>query len=71
MNILTTVISFFVRVPVLSEQITFTLPKVSTAVNFLTKAFRSAIFLIPILITTVITTMRPSGTAETAKLIDI
>ncbi|MBA7634326.1 hypothetical protein ES703_41910 [subsurface metagenome] len=70
-NTFTTVISFLVKVPVLSEQITLTLPNVSTAVNFLTKAFLSAIFFIPILITTVITTTRPSGTAETAKLIDI
>ena len=39
-----TVISFCVRVPVLSEQITFVQPKVSTAESFLTKAFSFAIF---------------------------
>ncbi|MBA7517058.1 hypothetical protein ES705_09108 [subsurface metagenome] len=50
---------------------TLTRPSVSTAVSFLTKAFLPAIFFIPILKTTVITTTRPSGTADTAKLIAI
>jgi len=65
----TTVISFLVSVPVLSVQIMLTRPNVSTAFNVFTNAFLFAIFLTPILITTVITTIKPSGTAATAKLI--
>ena len=43
-NIFSTVILFCVNVPVLSEQITVALPKVSTAGNFLTIAFFFTIF---------------------------
>ena len=43
-----TVILFWVRVPVLSEQITDTQPRLSTALSSLIMALSSAIFLVPI-----------------------
>ena len=63
-----TVILFCVNVPVLSEQITVALPKVSTAGNFLTIAFFFTILCTPIARTMVDTATSPSGMAATAKL---
>ncbi len=62
------VISFFVRVPVLSEQITLTQPSVSTVGSFLTIDFRLAILITPSANVTVTTMGSPSGIAATAKL---
>jgi len=56
-----------VKVPVLSAQITFTLPKVSAAVNLLTTAFCFKIRCIPIAKITVKLTTKPSGIEATAK----
>ena len=63
----TTVILFWVRVPVLSEQIIWVHPKVSTAVSFLIKALRLLIAVTPIDRITVTTAGKPSGIAATAK----
>ena len=60
-------ISFLVKVPVLSEQITYVHPKVSTAGNFHTKAFLLIILLVPSAKQVVITAGNPSGIAATPK----
>ena len=60
--------SFFVRVPVLSEQITLVLPSVSTADIFLASAFFFAIAFMPSASVIVTTAASPSGTAATARL---
>lgn len=65
--ILTAHISFLVKVPVLSEQITVVHPRVSTEVSLLTIAFYAAIFRVPRAKHVVITAGRPSGIAATAK----
>ena len=62
-----TVILFCVKVPVLSEQITLALPKVSTAGNFFTIAFLFTILWTPIAKTIVEIAAKPSGIAATAK----
>lgn len=67
----TAVISFFVNVPVLSEHITVTHPRVSTAGNFLTTACLEAIRITPIAKVTATTIGKPSGIAATAKLKEI
>ena len=61
------VILFWVRVPVLSEQITVVLPRVSTALRRLMMALHLTIFCMPMARTTVTTTVRPSGMAATAR----
>ena len=61
------VISFFVSVPVLSEQITDAEPSVSTDESFFTIARRRAIRCTPSASTTDSTAGRPSGTAATAS----
>ena len=66
-NIFSTVILFWVNVPVLSEQITVLLPNVSTAGNFLTIAFFFTIFCTPIASTIVDTAASPSGITATAN----
>ena len=68
---LTAHISFLVRVPVLSEQITVVHPRVSTELSFLTIQLLRAIFLVPRAKHVVITAGRPSGIAATAKAIAI
>ena len=55
-----------VNVPVLSQQIVLTDPKVSAAKSFLTKAFFFSILCIPKLRMTVKVTTKPSGIAATA-----
>lgn len=65
-----TVISFLVIVPVLSEQITLTQPRVSTVGNFLMIAFLLAILITPRANVTVTTIGKPSGIAATAKLLE-
>jgi len=55
------------RSPVLSEQITLTLPRVSTEGSFLTIAFRFDIRRTPRARVTVTTIGRPSGIAATAS----
>ena len=67
-NIFSTVILFWVNVPVLSEQITVALPRVSTAGSLFTIAFFLTIFWTPIANTIVDTATSPSGIAATAKL---
>ena len=62
-----TVILFWVKVPVLSEQITETEPKDSTAAKFLMMAFSLAIFCVPIACTIVTIELNASGIAATAK----
>ena len=62
-----TVILFCVRVPVLSEQIIWVHPRVSTAVSLLTTAFSLDILVTPIDKTTVTTVASPSGIAATAS----
>ena len=64
-------ILFFVRVPVLSEQITLLHPKVSTAGNFLIIAFFLAILVTPIDSMIVTTAGNPSGIAATASPTDV
>ena len=64
-----TVISFFVRVPVLSVQITVVQPMVSTAGRRLTMAFFRAMRVVPMARAPVTTAGRDSGTAATARLI--
>ena len=61
------VILFSVNVPVLSEHITFTLPIVSQATIFLTKAFCLAILIIFIERETATIVGKPSGTEATIK----
>ena len=58
---------FWVRVPVLSEQITETEPKLSTAFRFLMMAFSFAIFWVPIARTMVTIELSASGMAATAS----
>ncbi len=55
-------------VPVLSVAIVVIEPKLSTAGNFLTIAFRLAILCVPKANANVITIASPSGIAATAKL---
>ena len=62
-----TVMRFCVRVPVLSEQITDTLPRPSTACNFRIMAFSLAIFEIPKESTMVTMELKASGIAATAR----
>ena len=64
-----TVISFFVKVPVLSLQMTVVLPSVSTLASFLTIALCLAILAVPSASVIVRTAGHPSGIAETAKLL--
>ena len=63
----TTVILFCVRVPVLSEQIIWVHPRVSTAVSFRMIAFRLDMLVTPMESTIVTTAARPSGIAATAR----
>ena len=63
----TTVILFWVRVPVLSEQMTWAQPSVSTAVSLRMTALRLDILVTPMESTTVTTVARPSGMAATAR----
>ena len=63
----TTVIWFWVSVPVLSEQITWAQPRVSTAVSRRMIAFRFDMFVTPMESTTVTTAASPSGIAATAR----
>ena len=63
----TTVILFWVRVPVLSEQITWVQPSVSTAVSRRITACRLLMLVTPMLSTTVTTVASPSGIAATAS----
>ena len=65
--IFVTFILFWVRVPVLSEQITLLLPKVSTAGSFLTMLFFFAILVTPIDNIIVTIAGKPSGIAATAS----
>ena len=67
----TTVILFWVRVPVLSEQITWVLPSVSTAGIWRTMAFFWAIRFTPMARTMVTTAVSPSGIAATPRLMAI
>ncbi len=62
-----TVISFLVRVPVLSDAMTFAEPSVSTAARCRTMAFRPAMRCTPSDKTAVTTAGKPSGTAATAS----
>ena len=70
MKILTAVISFWVKVPVLSAHITVILPRVSTARSFLTIAFLLTILFMPRANTIVTIAGNPSGIAATARLIE-
>ena len=63
----TTVILFWVRVPVLSEQMICVQPSVSTAVSLRMIALRLDIFVTPIESTIVTTVASPSGIAATAR----
>mmetsp|Transcript_38881 Transcript_38881/g.67262 ORF Transcript_38881/g.67262 Transcript_38881/m.67262 type:complete len:202 (+) Transcript_38881:628-1233(+) len=65
-TILCTAILFSVSVPVLSEQITLTLPRVSTAGRDFTIALEPAMTLTPMAKVTVMQEGRPSGMAATA-----
>ena len=58
---------FWVRVPVLSEQMTCTAPRLSTALSSLMTAFCLAIFWVPMASTMVTMEERASGMAATAK----
>ena len=62
-----TVMRFCVNVPVLSEQITETQPRLSTARRFLMIAFSFAIFCVPIASPIVTMELRASGIAATAS----
>ena len=55
------------RVPVLSEQITDTAPRVSTALSSFMMAFSLAIFWVPMAWTMVTMELRASGMAATAR----
>ena len=66
-----TVISPLVKVPVLSEQITVVAPNVSADESFLIIALRLASSRAPSVRDTVTTAGKPSGTAETARAMDI
>lgn len=57
----------FLDLPVLSEQITLTLPKASTECNFFTMAFLPAMRSTPRAKVTVVTIGKPSGIAATAR----
>ena len=63
----TTVILFWVRVPVLSEQMICAQPRVSTAVRRRMIALRRDMLVTPMDSTTVTTAARPSGIAATAR----
>ena len=63
----TTVILFCVKVPVLSEHITLTEPKVSTAGSLLTIALFLDILVTPVERTIATIATRPSGIAATAN----
>ena len=63
----TTVILFWVNVPVLSEQMICVHPRVSTAVSLRMMALRLDIFVTPMESTMVTTAARPSGIAATAR----
>ena len=58
---------FWVRVPVLSEQMTEAQPRVSTAGSFLTMALRLTMRCTPRASTMVTMAGRPSGMAATAR----
>ena len=62
-----TLIWFVVKVPVLSEQMTLVLPRVSTDGSERTMAFLRAIFFVPSARHVVMTAGRPSGMAATAR----
>ena len=64
----TTVISFWVRVPVLSEQTTVAEPRVSTAGSLRMRAWRRTMRCMPRARQMVTTAGRPSGTAAMARL---
>lgn len=64
-QIFSTVILFYVNVPVLSEQIQEVEPKVSTPSKFLTKTFNPANFLAVNVKATTTVAKRPSGTFAT------
>lgn len=64
-------ISFLVRVPVLSEQMTVVHPRVSTEANLLTMQLFAAILRVPRARHVVMTAGSPSGMAATAKAIAI
>src|SRR5512133_2660647 len=68
---LVTVILFCVKVPVLSEQIIFREPRVSTADSFLMMAFFFERVVTPIARTTATIAASPSGMAATARETDI
>ncbi len=70
-NIFVTDISFFVRVPVLSVQITSIEPMDSTTFSFLTRAFFVAMTFAPIASTRTRIAGRPSGIAATARDIEV
>ncbi len=63
----TAVISFLVSVPVLSEQITVTEPRVSTAGSRRTMAWLRAMTRVPMASTMVTIAGNPSGMAATAS----
>ena len=63
----TTVILFWVSVPVLSEQMTWVQPSVSTAVSRRITAWCLLMLVTPMLSTTVTTVASPSGMAATAR----
>ncbi len=63
----TTVMRFWVRVPVLSEQMIWAQPKVSTAVRRRMMARRRLMLVTPMDSTMVTTATRPSGMAATAR----
>src|SRR3989338_7145266 len=65
--LLTSIFSF-VKVPVLSVQITVVLPRVSDAGSFLTRTFFIIILLVAKASPREITAGKPSGTAATARL---
>ncbi len=60
-----------VKVPVLSVQMLVTDPSVSTAASFFTRPWRFRIFFIPSTCIIVTAISNPSGTAATAKMIEI
>ncbi len=66
-----TVIAFWVNVPVLSEQMTVTEPSVSTAGSLRISAWRRTMRCAPRARAMVMTAGRPSGTAATARLIAV